>query len=134
ETVAAQIRHAGLTEHWHTVGYVPDASRYLGDLDLLVLPSRRESFPRVLLEAGLASKAVIATAVGGVPEIIEQGITGRLVPLDESGNIDIVALSDAIVSLANDPEQQRFLGAGLHKRVLTELGPDRSATRFIELY
>src|SRR5262249_13507805 len=80
--VEARIRKAGLTEHWHVMGYVPNAYRYTRDLDLIVVPSRREAFPRVILEAGLASKAVVAAAIGGIPEIIESGVSGILVPVN----------------------------------------------------
>jgi len=134
DRVEAQIRKAGLTEHWHVIGYVPDAYQYLGDLDLIVVPSRREPFGRVALEAGLASKAVVAAAVGGIPEIIEPSVSGILVPVDAHGNINVVALSDAIVSLANDAKQRKFLGSELNKRVLTEFGLEPSISRFIGLY
>ena len=133
-TVEAQISRMGLSEHWHAVGYIPDALQYFGDLDLLVLPSRRESFPRLLLEAGLASRAVVAAAVGGISEIIEPGVSGILVPVDASGNINIVMLSDAIVSLAKDATQRKFLGAELNRRVLSKFGLKPSISRFVELY
>lgn len=134
EQVERQVREGALIAHWHTVGYIPDAANYLDDLDVLVLPSRRESFPRLLLEAGLAGRAVVATAVGGVPEIIESGITGVLVPFYASASETAEAVATAILALADDAPLRQMLGAGLRERVLNEYSLEHSASRFIELY
>ncbi|MEK7639574.1 MAG: glycosyltransferase family 4 protein [Patescibacteria group bacterium] len=72
--------------------------------DIFVLPSRVEGFPIVILEAMAAGRAIVATATEGVPEIIQDGQNGRLVPTD-----DPAALADAILSLLRYPhERQRF--------------------------
>lgn len=129
EQIQAQVRRLELTAYWHTVGYVPNAMQCLGDLDCVVLPSRRESFPRVILEAGLASKAVVATNVGGVSEIVESGVTGVLVPPE-----DTAALAAAVASLLNDRAQRERLGAALQQRVRADFDILCSTQHFIELY
>lgn len=127
--VQSQIRASGLERNWHRVGYVKDAAQSLADVDCLVLPSRRESFPRVLLEAGLESKPVVAADVGGVSEIIESGVTGLLVPPQDPG-----ALAQALLRVLHDPELARGLGVALHARVVADFDVRTSVHKFIELY
>lgn len=61
-------------------GFIENASAYLKAFDIFVLPSLKEGLPYVLLEAGLAELPTISTTVGGIPEIIETGVSGLLVP------------------------------------------------------
>jgi glycosyltransferase involved in cell wall biosynthesis len=129
EQIRARVRDLGLDGHWHAVGYVADAAKDLSEFDCVVLPSRREPFGLIALEAGLASRAVVAFAVGGVPEIIESGVNGILVPPEDSS-----ALADAIVDLLSDPARSCALGEALHERVLADFDLDRSVNRFLELY
>lgn len=67
------------------LGSVDDPAGVLAAADALVLPSRTEGMPGVLIEAGLSSLPVVATNVGGVAEIVEDGVTGRLVPPGDPG-------------------------------------------------
>lgn len=129
EQIRARVRDLGLDEHWHAVGYVADAAKYLSEFDCVVLPSRREPFGLIALEAGLASRAVVAFAVGGIPEIIESGVNGILVPPEDSS-----ALADAIVGVLNDPARSCALGEALQERVLADFDIHRSVNRFLELY
>jgi glycosyltransferase involved in cell wall biosynthesis len=76
--------------------------------DLLVLNSTHEAFPHVLLEAMSLGLPVIATAVGGTPEIVQDGANGRLIPLAEEG-----MLSEVLVKLVASPvERQSLINAG----------------------
>lgn len=129
EEIRARVRDLRLGGHWHAVGYVADAAKYLSEFDCVVLPSRREPFGLVALEAGLAKRAVVAFAVGGIPEIIKSGLNGILVPPEDSS-----ALADAIVGLLNDSARSRALGEALQERVLADFDVHRSVNSFLELY
>lgn len=73
-------------------------------LDIFVLPSVNEGMGRVLLEAGAAETCIVATQVGGVPDLLEGGAHGVLVPPR-----DARAIADAVVALASDEERRRAL-------------------------
>ncbi|MBU6415150.1 glycosyltransferase family 4 protein [Patescibacteria group bacterium] len=90
-------------------GFVSDASRYLKAFDAFILPSTKEGLPYTLLEAAAAGLPLIGTRVGGIPEIIDDGKNGFLVPPKNSD-----ALTDAIKKLVTNPElQNRFSAANL---------------------
>lgn len=80
---------------------------------LFILPSRREGFPFVLLEAGAMRAPVVAAACTGVPELIEDRVTGRLVPVEDS-----TALAVAIEELLSNESEARRLAENLHQRVV----------------
>ncbi len=90
----------------------PKVGIFLTNAALFVLPSRREGFPFVLLEAGATQTAVVAAACLGVPEIIEDGVTGRLVPVE-----DPVALAAAIEDLLLDEAKRLRVAQALHQLV-----------------
>ncbi len=83
--------------------------------DLLVLPSHAEGRPTVIYEAMASQTAVLATAVGGVPEQVRDGETGRLVP---PGDVD--ALADALAALTDDPDRLRAMGLAGRTRLEAE--------------
>jgi glycosyltransferase involved in cell wall biosynthesis len=101
----ALTQQLGLAGRVHFLGAVPQAADVLAAIDVFVLPSLVEGLPLALLEAMRAGKAVIATAVGGVPEAVTAGVNGLVVaPGDDA------ALADAIASLAASPERRLELG------------------------
>jgi glycosyltransferase involved in cell wall biosynthesis len=81
----AAVRAAGEVEHY---GWVEDAAGLMRHVDVLVAPSRQEPFGTVLAEAMAAGTPVVATRVGGLAEVVEDGVTGRLV---EPGRPDLIA-------------------------------------------
>lgn len=97
-------------------GYVADAGRRCGEFSLLAVPSSRESFGIAALEAMTCGVPVVATRVGGLPELVVDGETGVLVPPE-----DDAALAAALVGLLRDPGRAARLGAA---------GRDRALTRF----
>lgn len=106
-----------------------DAKRAaLAAADLFVLPSTSEGLPVALLEAMAHGKGIVATRVGGVPEVMEHGRQGLLVPPGDPG-----ALARALAELAGDPGRARALGAGARWRA-AELAPERIAERLDALY
>ncbi len=95
----------------------PDAARLLKAFDVLLHPSRHEALPRVVIEALFAEVPIVAAAVGGLPEIIEPGRTGLLVPPR-----DPEALGRAAVRVALDP---------MATIRMTRAGLDRARERFV---
>lgn len=102
-----RIRSADLESSVRLAGFIKDAPALIAAADLFVLPSRAEPFGLVLLEAMALGKAVVSTAAGGPLEIVEDGVTGLLVP---PGNA--TALAAAIRRLLAEPETRRSMGSG----------------------
>lgn len=80
DALAARIREAGLSDRVHMPGVVEPLGPLLSACDACVLPSLWEGLPLVVLEALARGKPVVASRVGGIPEAVEDGVTGRLVP------------------------------------------------------
>jgi L-malate glycosyltransferase len=102
----AQSRRHGLESQLHFAGWRRDVADVLALADVFVLPSESEGFGRVLVEAMAMSRAVVATAVGGIPDIVFGGETGLLV---EPANP--LAFADAVRALLDDPSRAARLGA-----------------------
>jgi glycosyltransferase involved in cell wall biosynthesis len=113
------IKKHGLERGVFLAGHIPDAARFLKAADLFVLPSVKEGLPYALLEAALAEAPVIATAVGGVPEIIAGDALGTLVP---PGNPDALAraIRRAVADLPGARERARALAARAAKTFAVE--------------
>jgi glycosyltransferase involved in cell wall biosynthesis len=122
-----QARDAEVDARFH--GFVPFARSRLRELDVLVQPSRADNFPLAVLEAMAAGIAVVATRVGGVPELVVDGETGLIVEPE-----DPAALAEALDSLAAEPVRRRELGRRGRARVLDEFTPERMAQRTVALY
>jgi glycosyltransferase involved in cell wall biosynthesis len=101
----------------------------LGALDVFVLPSWIEGMPITVLEAMAHRKPVVATPVGGTPELVVDGETGLLVPPR-----DPEALAEALRSLVADPKRARRLGEAGYARVAERFTVDRMTTRVLEVY
>lgn len=78
-SLAAKVHALRLDNVVHLLGYLSQPERFIEDIDLMVLPSHTEGLPNVVLEALLMEVPVLATHVGGTPEVITDGVTGRLV-------------------------------------------------------
>jgi glycosyltransferase involved in cell wall biosynthesis len=121
---------AALGDRVVLAGYRADVMAMLDAVDILVNPSRSDAFPSALLEAMAAGVPVVASAVGGIPEMVDDGVTGLLV--DSPPRPDAVA--EAVGRLAEDPELRRRLGAGARDRFEARFSADRWAARLRELY
>jgi glycosyltransferase involved in cell wall biosynthesis len=96
---------------------------------VVVVPSRGEGFGMVALEAMERGRAVIASAVGGLPELVVPGETGLLVPTES-----VDALADAIVELSSDLDRARAHGLSGRQRALEQFGEERSASSLEAVY
>jgi glycosyltransferase involved in cell wall biosynthesis len=105
EQLAAEIKGAGLTDRFILAGFRDDLDRWLPALDLFVLPSFTEGLPNVVLEAFAAGVPVVATAVGGTPEVVDEGLSGYLVPPG-----DAPALARRIGDMLADDNRRQEMG------------------------
>jgi L-malate glycosyltransferase len=126
ETLA---RTLGVESHVFFLGFVPSARSYLNAADIYLMPSYKEGFPFALLEAGSARLPVIASKVGGIPEIIIDQHTGLFMP---RGNTHILA--KAIDHLLRDPETAASYGWNLYEEVRTRFSEERMMAETFTLY
>lgn len=119
----------GVRERVVFAGRRTDAAEILGQVDVVVLPSWTEGLPLVLLEGMARRRAVVATPVGGTPELVLDEKTGLLVPPRDPG-----ALADAIKRLLADPSLRARLGEAGHRRVAERFSADSMCRRVLELY
>ncbi|MEU5841260.1 glycosyltransferase [Rhodococcus sp. NPDC047139] len=118
----ALVDESDLRENVVFTGSRSDIPRLLRALDLVVLSSYSiECFPMALLEAMASGRPAVCTAVGGVPEMLVDGVTGRLVPAR-----DARSLADAMLALLDDPELARKMGRSARERVDAEFTLFRS--------
>lgn len=122
-----RIENHGLQEAVHLPGYVQAPQRLLEEVDLMVLPSHTEGLPNAALEALLMEVPVLATRVGGTPEVIIDGETGRLVaPRSPS------ELADGILEFLASPESWKQMARRGKKMVQTHFD-FRARTRKLEV-
>jgi glycosyltransferase involved in cell wall biosynthesis len=120
----------GVTGRVRLLGWLDRAraAKALDDADVVVLPSVSEGLPVVLLEALAHGRAVVASRVGGIPEVITDGVDGVLVPPGDPG-----ALAHAVAELAGDDDLRVRLGRAAHSRA-AQLAGDHGYERLDELY
>ena len=120
-----------LHRHVMFAGSLPhdDVTRHLQEADLFVAPSLYESFGLVFLEAMRWGTPVVGTSAGGIPEIVESGRSGVLVPPEDER-----PLASAIVDLLKNDERRRALGAEGKMRVETLFSVASTAARTLDLY
>ncbi len=125
----AQILKANLQNNIHLIGFVSDAYRYNKAFDLFTLASVKEGLPTVLLEAGQASIAVVATEIPGTKDIIIDEKTGLLV---EPKNPK--ALAEKIATLMKDSATRARLAQNLNQKVLKEFSIEQMVEETKKLY
>jgi glycosyltransferase involved in cell wall biosynthesis len=128
-TLERDAQRLGVADRVSFTGHRTDAHALLGELDVFVLPSWTEGMPVVVLEAMARRKPVVATPVGGTPELVVDGETGVLVPPR-----DPQALAAAIRALVADPERARRLGEAGYARVAKLFSADAMTKRVLEVY
>ncbi len=124
-----QAVQLGIAPHVHFLGMRNDVAAIYPLLDMFVLPSHTEGISLTLLEAASCALPIVATTVGGNPEIIADGRTGRLVPPHDAD-----ALETAIVRLWEDAKEARTMGRLARERTVREFSLDRMADDYLRLY
>jgi glycosyltransferase involved in cell wall biosynthesis len=102
----SQVRGLQLDGNVTFVGWSSESEDWYGAADVVALSSAREGTPLALIEAAAAGRPVVATSVGGVPDVVQNGITGIVLQSEDGA-----ALSDAIIGLLSDPEKASRMGA-----------------------
>jgi glycosyltransferase involved in cell wall biosynthesis len=119
----------GIADCVHLVGYQRNVPEWLAAADINVLPSFYEGLPLTILEAMASGLPTVATNVGGIPEAIENGVTGLLVP---AGNVG--ALVEALSLLLSDPAKRIQMGHAARERLLRSFVLEQQVVRTEEMY
>ncbi len=125
----ARAREGGLEGRVVFAGFRSDVDRLLPAFDVFCLSSHLEGLGTSLLDAMAFGVPVVATAAGGIPEAVEHGATGLVVPVRSP-----VALAQALLEVLEDPERRRRLGAAGRQRFLQRFTADRMVEETLRVY
>jgi len=125
----ALVRELNLQKRFKFLGGVKDIHKHLSQADIFVLPSRSEGFSNAIVEAMAASLPVVATAVGGNEEAVDDGVTGLIVPPENAE-----ALSAAVISLLSDLPRLTAMGNAGRKRAVDMFTTEMMMRRIVATY
>ena len=128
EALETQVRSLDLQNDVQLPGFTDELDMYLSHFDIFVQSSHTEGLPNVLLESMAARTPVVATNVGGTSEVVDEGVTGLMVP---PGNA--IQLADAICRLLAEPEKLPAMGTAARERVQTFFTFENQADRYFQL-
>ena len=123
------VREKGLENSIILVGYVENASQYLKAFNIFILPSIKEGLPYTIIEAGYAGLPVVATAVGGIPEIIDDMKSGILIQPKKSQEIE-----SAVSFLLEHKNLQKEYGIAIQEKVRNTFNIENMLSKTMELY
>jgi glycosyltransferase involved in cell wall biosynthesis len=112
EKARAQIAALGVGDAVTVTGFLPNPFPLVRTLDVLVHPALRDPFPLALLEGMALARPIVASAVGGIPEMLVDGESGILMPPQ-----DPAALAEAVIGLLRDPARRAAVGTAAHARL-----------------
>jgi len=127
--IAGEIDRLNLGDSIRVLGQRDDLETLLPAADILVAPSRREAMSLAIIEACAAGLPVVASRVGGIPEIVADGVTGRLVPV-----ADADTLARAITGMMDEPGITRSMGDNARRRYLESFSLDAMVTHTESVY
>jgi glycosyltransferase involved in cell wall biosynthesis len=127
--VREQVAGLGLQERVRFLGVRADVADILRASDVFVLSSRVEGNPMSVMEAMAAGLPVVSTAVGGVPELVREGVTGLLVPSEDAG-----ALAQAMQALVDDPVRRQAMGAAARQHAVAHFDIRHTVRGYEQLY
>lgn len=123
--IEAQIQALQLGEHIELLGWHPSAIGFIKSADALLMPSRWEGLPMTLLESMAAGTPVLATAVGGIPDVIQDGVNGLLYPAGDTA---------ALVSALRRLQNEEGLASGLATKAMHDARSNYSAEKVAREY
>ena len=129
EKLDALTRELGIEHMVKFLGHQKKVATVYRASDFMIMPSRSEAMPNALLESNALGVPVIATRVGGVPEVAEDGVTAWIIPSD-----DPQAMADAILACLHDPTERAQRAQRARAFVSAQHDPRRRAARYVELY
>lgn len=129
ENIRQEARRLGIAHRVLLPGFIQDQEALYAATDILVVPSDYEGISNVLLEGMARGRAVVATNVGGNPEVIEDGVSGMLVPMDHPGKFLTV-----LVALGRNPFLRKRLASGAQRRYREHFTLDQMIRSHQELY
>jgi glycosyltransferase involved in cell wall biosynthesis len=127
--VTQKLNELGILDKFIFTGHRNDVSSLIAAMDICVLCTHREGFPLSILESMAMAKPVIATSVGGIPEIVDPGITGYL---HQHGNSN--ELADAIMRLIEDPNKASHIGLTASDHVRKNYSREQFANEISKIY
>ena len=125
----ALCRERGLLDRWIFAGFRQDLDRLIPAFSVFCLSSRMEGLGTSLLDAMAFARPVVATAAGGIPEAVEDGVTGRVVPVRDPD-----ALAEALVETLTDPARARARGEAGRRRFQALFTADRMVDETLSAY
>jgi glycosyltransferase involved in cell wall biosynthesis len=129
EDLRERAQRLGLRDRVRFVGFCSDAGLFYDAIDVLVSTSLSEALPYVLIEGMSHGLPIVATAVGGIPEIVTQDETGLLIPPKDPGR-----LAAALKVLAQAPDLRDRMGAAGHARAIKHFQQSECVRRTIDIY
>jgi glycosyltransferase involved in cell wall biosynthesis len=129
DALERHVREHHLEKHVFLPGFRTDVLGCMKSFDLFVMSSVTEGLGTALLDAMACGKAIVATRTGGIPEVVEDGVTGRLVPPR-----DHTAMAQAILALLADDEQRRRMGEAGLARLQTRFTVERMVAETAAVY
>jgi len=117
-------RSLGVANAVRFVGYVPDMRSFYASVDIVVLPSRSEGCPNVVLESMAMRRALVVSDSAGSREVVTNGVNGLMFPVGDVG-----ALANQLKRLLDDPTLRTTLARRGYERAIRSFGAQASATR-----
>lgn len=128
DRIEKRIGQWGLADRVTLMGHV-DSDSFMRDIDLFIVCSRMENLPYVILEAMNGSVPVVATRVGGIPDLVEDGVTGYLIAPNH-----VEELADRIEAFSNDPDMAYSMGLAGRTKLEREFSRECAIKAHLELY
>ena len=123
------VADAGIGHRFFLPGFRSDVRSLLHEIDIFALPSHTEGLPNVVLEAFACRKPVVATRVGGTPEVVQHGKNGFLVPAR-----DMSQFASAVLDLVSEPDLRQKMGENGYEHVFTAFGYLGQTDAYTDIY
>jgi len=129
QVLEQRIKDAGLDGRFFLPGFRTDLQALFHDIDIFMLPSFTEGLPNVVLESFAARKPVVATRVGGTPEVVQDGISGFLTKPDEPE-----MMARHVLALADDAELRKRMGSAGYEYIKKQFSFTAQTEAYCQLY